>query len=71
MDRTPAKLTLFLGLFSGVSISSAWLLTRPQEIIGSICIGTAVCALMLIVLRFDKAIASKNRRRTDGVAGEA
>ena len=67
MDRVPAKLTLFLGLFSGVCISAAWFSARPQEVIGAISIGTATCALILIVLRFDRALIKKSRRSTDRV----
>ncbi len=73
MERMPPRLTLFLGLFSGICVSAAWFSVRPDEIVGAICIGTAVCATLLIALRFDRALVRKSRRRTDlpPHAGEA
>ncbi len=74
MDKQAPKLTLFLSIFSGACISAAWISARPSEIIAAVCIGTAVCATLLIVLRFDRAFVKRGRRRTDqeeGVANEA
>jgi hypothetical protein len=65
MDKITPRLALFLGLFSGVCISAAWISARPTEIVGAVSIGAAVCATMLIVLRFDRALIKRNRRSSD------
>ncbi len=65
MDKLPAHLTLFLALFSGVCVSAAWFTARPFETAGAICIGSAVCLIVLVALRVDKALMKKSRRSTD------
>jgi hypothetical protein len=65
MDMASPKLTLCMGLFSGASLSAAWISARPYDTIGAVCIGTAACALILIVLRFDRTFIKKARRATD------
>ena len=65
MERLPAKLILFLGLFCGASLSAAWLSARPTDVIGAVCVGTAACALVLIMLRVDRTFIKQNRRKSD------
>lgn len=67
MDKIPPQVSLFMGLFSGVCISAAWCAVRPFDVIGAVCVGTATCALLLIVLRFDRALIRKTRRRDDKI----
>lgn len=65
MDRLPPKLIVFLGLFCGASLSTAWFSVRPFDPIGAVCVGTAACALVLIMLRVDRTLVKKNRRSSD------
>ena len=65
MDKLPPQVSLFLGLFSGICMSAAWCSVRPFEVVGAVSVGAATCATLLLVLRFDKALVRKARRRGD------
>jgi hypothetical protein len=65
IEPLSSRLIISLGLFSGICISAAWVTVRPFDTFGAICMGTATCALMLIVLRFDRAILQVGRRESD------
>ena len=67
MDKIPPHVSLCMGLFSGICMSAAWCAVRPFDVIGAVCVGTASCALLLIVLRFDRVLIRKQRRRTDAI----
>ena len=71
MDRVTAKLTLCLGIFSGASLSAAWFSARPGDYVGAVSLGAATCALVLLVLRFDRAFVRQNRRHSDRPADAA
>lgn len=61
----PRKLTLSLGLFSGASLSASWIVVNTYDYIGAVSIGTAACATILILLRFETRTPDHNRRRGD------
>jgi hypothetical protein len=65
MDRVPAKLTLCMGIFSGACLSAAWFTARPEDVVGAVSLGAATTALVLIMLRFDRALVRQNRRSSD------
>ena len=69
----PRKLTISLGLFSGSSLSACWISVHPSDFIGAISVGTAACAMILILLRFEAGTTRRARRRgdTDGQAASA
>jgi hypothetical protein len=65
----PRTMVLSLGLFSGASLSACWIVGNPHDYIGSVALGTAACAAILIALRFEVRKPRRNRRRGDGDPG--
>jgi hypothetical protein len=57
-------------LFSGASLSACWIVVNSRDFIGAIALGTAACATILILLRFETRKPRRNRRRGDD-GGEA
>ncbi len=65
MEKLPARVSIFLGLFSGAAICAAWLTTRPHEPLVAISIGAAICVSILAVFRIDLTFTQRGRRYTD------
>ncbi len=63
IPRTPS---VYLSMFTGGSLSAAWISARPWDYFVAVCVGTAACACMLLFLLargFDESIAEYRRRR--------
>jgi uncharacterized protein (DUF2062 family) len=69
VTQIPHKLTLSLGLFSGSSLSACWISVNTRDFVGAVSVGTAACAIILILLRYE-AGTRRTRRRSDN-DGEA
>ena len=67
----PRNLTISLGLFSGSSLSACWISVHVRDFIGAVSVGTAACAIILLLLRFENGNTRRNRRRSDTDAGAA
>lgn len=61
----PRKLTISLGLFSGSSLSACWIAVNTRDFVGAISVGTAACAIILLLLRFEAGTSRRSRRRGD------
>jgi hypothetical protein len=59
------KMTLLLGLFSGSSLSACWIAVNNRDYIGAVAVGTAACAMILLLLRFEGRTPQHRRRRGD------
>jgi hypothetical protein len=63
LPRTPS---VYLSMFTGASLSAAWISARPWDYFVAVCVGTAACACLLLFLMargFDESILEYRRRR--------
>jgi uncharacterized protein (DUF2062 family) len=61
----PRRMALALGLFSGMSLSACWISVNTHDYVGAVSVGTAACAMILILLRYEARAPRRNRRRGD------
>jgi hypothetical protein len=54
-----------LGMFSGTSLSACWIAVNTRDYVGAVSVGTAACAIVLILLRAETRTPPRNRRRGD------